>query len=146
MTGTYLALGDSYTIGQSVAPEESFPVQLLRRLRNHGIPMEEARIIAVTGWSTGQLIDGIAAENLQGKFDLVTLLIGVNNQYRGLDSAEYRVEFRQLLQQAIHFADDEEDHVLVLSIPDYGVTPFAATRDRARIAREIDVFNAVNLE
>ena len=144
--GSYLALGDSYTIGESVAIEERFPVQLVTRLRNYGVPMKEAEIIAVTGWSTGQLIDGIAEENPQGKYDLVTLLIGVNNQYRGLDTAEYRAEFRQLLGQSVKFAGGNENHVLVLSIPDYSVTPFASGFDTAKIAREIDAFNAINLE
>jgi lysophospholipase L1-like esterase len=143
---TYLALGDSYTIGQSVAIEERFPVQLSIKLSSNGIPMEAARIIARTGWSTGQLISAIEEENIQETFDLVSLLIGVNNQYRGRDTAEYRMEFRQLLQTAIEFADGNEDHVLVLSIPDYGPTPFAQNSDTVKIAREIDAFNAINLQ
>lgn len=142
----YLALGDSYTIGQSVAIDERFPVQLSIKLSSNGIPMEAAQIIARTGWSTGQLITAIGEENIQQTFDLVSLLIGVNNQYRGRDTAEYRIEFRQLLQTAIEFADGNENHVLVLSIPDYGPTPFAQNSDTVRIAREIDAFNVINLQ
>jgi lysophospholipase L1-like esterase len=129
-----------------VAIEERFPVQLSIKLSSNGIPMEAAQIIARTGWSTGQLISAIEEENIQETFDLVSLLIGVNNQYRGRDTAEYRIEFRQLLQTAIEFADGNEDHVLVLSIPDYGPTPFAQNSDTVKIAREIDAFNAINLQ
>jgi lysophospholipase L1-like esterase len=141
----YLALGDSYTIGESVADHEHFPAQLAQQLRESGILIDDPEIIAQTGWSTGQLIAGIAAANPPENFDLVTLLIGVNNQYRGLDTAEYRLEFRQLFQQSVRFANGSGRHVIVLSIPDYSVTPFAANGDTAKIAREIAIFNAINL-
>lgn len=136
----YLALGDSYTIGESVAPEQRFPVQLAREL---GIG--EPLIIARTGWTTDELNAAIDAAAPQGPYDLVTLLIGVNNQYRGRSIDEYRTQFAALLQRAIGFAGSPRK-VVVVSIPDWGVTPFAATRDRAKIAQEIDAFNAVNRE
>jgi lysophospholipase L1-like esterase len=137
----YLALGDSYTIGESVAESERWPNQLASAL---GIA--PPRIIAKTGWTTDELNAAIEAADPQGPFDLVTLLIGVNNQYRGRDAEEYRREFAALLQRAIGFAGGEAKHVIVVSIPDWGVTPFAETRDRAKIAAEIDRYNAVNRE
>jgi lysophospholipase L1-like esterase len=134
----YLALGDSYTIGESVPPEQRWPVQLARKL---GIP--EPQIIAKTGWTTSELNAAIDAAKPRGRFDLVTLLIGVNNQYRGLSAEEYRTEFRALLKRAIGFARNDPKRVVVVSIPDWGATPFARTRNRARIAAEIDRFNAI---
>jgi lysophospholipase L1-like esterase len=137
----YLALGDSYTIGESVAPADRFPHQLAREL-NLGDP----QIIARTGWTTDELNDAIDAANPQGPFDLVTLLIGVNNQYRGRDAEQYRVELAALLQRAIGFAGGDAKNVVVVSIPDWGVTPFAEGRDRAEIAKDIDRYNAINRE
>ncbi|HJQ36458.1 MAG TPA: undecaprenyl-diphosphatase UppP, partial [Thermoanaerobaculia bacterium] len=137
----YLALGDSYTIGESVAAEERFPVQLAKQLN-----LGEPQIIAKTGWTTDELNAAIDAANPKGPFDLVTLLIGVNNQYRGRGADEYRTQFVGLLQRAIGFAGGNTRHVIVVSIPDWGVTPFAEGRDRAKIAREIDQFNAINRE
>jgi lysophospholipase L1-like esterase len=137
----YLALGDSYTIGESVPASERFPVQLARQL---GIG--EPQIIAKTGWTTDELNAAIDAANPQGPFDLVTLLIGVNNQYRGRDAEQYRGEFAALLQRAIGFAGGDAKKVIVVSIPDWGVTPFAEGRDRAKIAAEIDRYNAINRE
>jgi undecaprenyl-diphosphatase len=137
----YLALGDSYTIGESVAPSERFPVQLAEALR-----LGEPQIIAKTGWTTDELNAAIDAANPSGPFELVTLLIGVNNQYRGRDAEQYRGEFAGLLQRAIGFAGGDPKKVIVVSIPDWGVTPFAEGRDRAKIATEIDRYNAVNRE
>jgi lysophospholipase L1-like esterase len=137
----YLALGDSYTIGESVDASERFPVQLARAMN-----LSEPQIIAKTGWTTDELNAAIDAANPQGPFDLVTLLIGVNNQYRGRSADEYRTQFTALLQRAIGFAGGNAAHVIVVSIPDWGVTPFAEGRDRAKIAREIDQFNAINRE
>lgn len=137
----YLALGDSYTIGESVPEAERFPNQLASEL---GIPAPQ--IIAKTGWTTDELNAAIDAANPQGSFDLVTLLIGVNNQYRGRDAEQYRGEFAALLQRAIGFAGGDAKKVIVVSIPDWGVTPFAEGRDRAKIAREIDQYNAINRE
>ncbi|QJB42117.2 SGNH/GDSL hydrolase family protein [Chitinophaga oryzae] len=141
---SFLALGDSYTIGESVAETERFPMQTARLLRDKGVAMADPRIVAVTGWTTDELENGIREAGITGTFDLVTLLIGVNNQYRGRSLDEYREQFTRLLQQAVDFAGRRRGHVVVLSIPDWGLTPFAADRDRAAIAREIDAFNAVN--
>lgn len=137
----YLALGDSYTIGESVAESERFPVQLARELG-----LSDPAIIAKTGWTTDELGQALNAVRLAGPFDLVTLLIGVNNQYRGRDAEQYRGEFVELLQRAIGFAGGEAKKVVVVSIPDWGVTPFAEGRDRAKIATEIDRYNAINRE
>lgn len=140
----YLALGDSYTIGESVAPEERFPAQTVQLLRQQGLAISDPQIIAVTGWTTDELQQGIREAAISGTFDVVTLLIGVNNQYRGRDVDNYRTEFAALLHQAIGFAGGRAGKVVVLSIPDWGVTPFAVARDRAAIAWEIDVYNAAN--
>lgn len=141
-----LSLGDSYTIGESVGEDERWPLQLAAALREQGLPATEPRIVARTGWTSGELAAAIQQEKPQGTYQLVSLLIGVNNQYRGLDIEEYRSQFRDLLEQAIDFAGGEADRVIVLSIPDWSVTPFAAGRDRALIAGEIDRFNRVNHE
>jgi len=137
----YLALGDSYTIGESVAAEERFPNQLARALS-----AGEPQIIAKTGWTTDELNAAIDDADPKGPYDLVTLLIGVNNQYRGRGADEYRTQFTALLQRAIGFAGGNAKRVVVVSIPDWGVTPFAEGRDRAKIGREIDQFNAINRE
>lgn len=142
----FLALGDSYTIGESVAESERWPVQLTASLRAQGFNLEDPLIIARTGWTTDELSAGIDAVNPQGTYDLVSLLIGVNNQYRGRDQAEYREQFIALLQRALAFAGGEPSRVLVLSIPDWGVTPFASGRNKDIVAAEIDAFNAINKE
>lgn len=140
----FLALGDSYTIGESVDPEERWPVQLAAMLRERGIDVAEAEIVATTGWTTDDLASAIVEREPRGPYGLVSLLIGVNNQYRGQPLEEYRRQFRGLLEQAITFAGDEPGRVLVLSIPDWGVTPFAEGRDQGQIASDIDAFNAAN--
>jgi lysophospholipase L1-like esterase len=142
----FLALGDSYTIGESVPAAERWPMQLARRLREAGVYMENPLIIAATGWTTDELADALAQRDPRGPFELVSLLIGVNNQYRGRDLEEYRAQFAALLQQAIGLAGGDPRRVLVLSIPDWGVTPFAANRHPEQIAGEINAFNAVNAE
>ena len=144
----FLALGDSYTIGEAVAPSERWPAQLAVLLRAEGVAINDPLIIATTGWTTDELSAGIDRANPPGTYDLVSLLIGVNNQYRGQAAGEYRTHFAALLQRAIGFADGTPAHVIVLSIPDWGMTPFAAQagRDRAAIAAEIDSFNAINKE
>ena len=136
---TFLALGDSYTIGESVPADGTFPAQLARALKTSS-PL----IIAKTGWTTDELDKAIDAVKTKGPYDLVTLLIGVNNQYRGRSANEYRTEFRGLLKRAIGFAGGRPARVIVVSIPDWGVTPFAAGRDRKKIAAEIDAFNDIN--
>ncbi|KAF1712540.1 lysophospholipase [Pseudoxanthomonas kalamensis DSM 18571] len=140
----YLALGDSYTIGEGVEPHGRWPVQLVRALAAEGIAVAEPRIIATTGWTTDELATALDAVEPVGEYGLISLLIGVNNQYRGRDLDEYRHQFAELLARAIGYAGRRPDRVLVLSIPDWGVTPFAGRelRSRRRIAAEIDAFNA----
>lgn len=145
-TESYLALGDSYTIGQSVAVEDRFPEILVRKLSDLGFHYEGPRIIAKTGWTSDELAAAIEKENIQDTFDLVTLLIGVNNQYRGRDVENFRLEFIDLLERSIAFAGGNTENVIVVSIPDWGVSPFAEGRDREKIAQEIDQFNAVKKE
>jgi lysophospholipase L1-like esterase len=142
----FLALGDSYTIGEGVDEAERWPVRLAALLRERGVPVADPQIIARTGWTTDELSAAIDEAHPQGPYALVSLLIGVNNQYRGRDAEEYRAEFVGLLRRAAGFAGGDASRVIVLSIPDWGVTPFAGDRDRARIAAEIDVYNAINRE
>jgi lysophospholipase L1-like esterase len=141
----YLALGDSYTIGESVSIKERWSNQLTKRLESENFKIE-ITIIARTGWTTSELWQGIQAAEIQPPYDLVSLLIGVNNQYRGDPMNEYRDQFHFLLNKSIEYAGREVGRVLVLSIPDWGVTPFASSRDCEKIAREIDEFNSVNRE
>ena len=145
-TVRFLALGDSYTIGEAVTEGERWPVQLAGLLRERGYAVGGPTIIAKTGWTTDELAAQLDVVRLRVPFSLVSLLIGVNNQYRGRDAEEYRSQFRALLERAIGFAGGEPNRVIVVSIPDWGVTPFAEGRDRARIAAEIDRFNAINRE
>ena len=149
----YLALGDSYTIGESVDESERWSNQLASLIKfspqftksiggtEGGV---EVAIIARTGWTTSELWEGIQAREINPPYDLVSLLIGVNNQYRGYDLGEYREQFVFLLNKSIEYAGGDSKRVIVLSIPDWGVTPFASGRRRSRIAKEIDAFNAVN--
>lgn len=140
---TYLALGDSYTIGESVAESERWPVQLAKEVSDNGVKVASPKIIARTGWTTDELKAGIAAANVNQTYDMVSLLIGVNNQYRGRDVEQFRGEFIGLLNQAVAFAGGDKNNVFVVSIPDWGVTPFAKSRDQQKIAKEIDAYNAV---
>ncbi|ETZ19667.1 hypothetical protein N824_09355 [Pedobacter sp. V48] len=145
----YLALGDSYTIGESVERYENFPNQLANELTKKGLIITPPIIVARTGWTTSELQSGIKDSGAPGhKFDIVTLLIGVNNQYRGESKDVYRKEFKELLQIAINFTKDKKSHVFVVSIPDWGVTPYGLNsgRDPEIIAKEIDAFNAINKE
>jgi lysophospholipase L1-like esterase len=145
---TYLALGDSYTIGEAVSAAESFPYQLKDTLVKQGHPVESIQIIAQTGWTTDELQAAIDVATLRTPYDLVTLLIGVNNQYRGYSVSNYGVEFEHLLRQAIVFAGADTERVRVLSIPDWGVTPFAQKEGRVadKVAKKIDAFNAAAKE
>jgi lysophospholipase L1-like esterase len=158
---TYLALGDSYTIGEQVPVADSFPyqtVQVLRKShlindigktaagvedRRQGFQVAAPEIIAKTGWTTDELITAVGQTIFLPKYDIVSLLIGVNNQYRGRPLEEFKNEFELLLKMAIQFAGGNEKNVYVLSIPDWGVTPFAKDRDAKKIATEIDAFNLV---
>jgi lysophospholipase L1-like esterase len=143
-TLSYLALGDSYTIGESVPVYENFPYQLVQLLRAKGMAVQAPEIVAKTGWTTDELQEGIRKTRLLPTYDMVTLLIGVNNQYRGRSVAQYAPEFEALLKQAIAFAGGKANRVVVLSIPDWGQTPFAKDRDRAKIGQEIDAYNRTN--
>ncbi len=141
----YLALGDSYTIGESVSEVERFPVQLVDYFNISGLDVGPPRIVAQTGWTTDELLAAISSADLSAQYDLVSLLIGVNNQFRSYDLAIYQRELEGLLHIAIAKAGGRRERVFVISIPDYGVTPFAADRDPAKIGREIDAYNAANL-
>ena len=139
----YLALGDSYTIGESVPEAEGWPNQLAELLKAKDVSTE-VTVIARTGWTTDELWSGIQEAAIQPPYDLVSLLIGLNNQYRGRDIDEYREGFAFLLNKAVEYAGRNPNRVIVLSIPDWGVTPFANSRDSKKTAVEINQFNAVN--
>lgn len=141
----YLALGDSYTAGESVSSEERWPNQLAKHLEAGHI-QTEVKIIARTGWTTSELWQGIQISDIRTPYDLVSLLIGVNNQYRGNSIDEYRDQFSFLLKKSIEYAGGDVNSVVVLSLPDWGMTPFNASHDRCRITKEIDEFNLVNRE
>lgn len=141
---SYLALGDSYTIGESVPDNKRWPVQLAGILRNNGIAIDDPRIIAKTGWTTLDLTEAIDDNELNPPYDFVSLLIGVNDQYGGLNFEKYHDRFRYLLKKSIELADGQNDHVLVVSIPDYSVTPFGQARDPEKISRELKKYNATN--
>lgn len=138
-----LCLGDSYTVGEGVEPTESWPHQLTAALRRDGVPVDSPEIIARTGWTTDELQSGLHAAAPRGPFALVTLMIGVNDQYRGRPVGEFRRRFRSLLAMAIRLAGEERTRGLVVSIPDWGVTPYALGRDRRTIAADIDRRNAL---
>ena len=140
---SYLALGDSYTIGEQIPFAENFPNQTVQILRRSGLAFYAAEIIAKTGWTTDELSDAIENTTTLENYDIVSLLIGVNNQYRGRSATEFKIEFEHLLQKAIQFSGNRPYRVVVLSIPDWGVTSFADGRDRKQVAEEIDVYNDV---
>ena len=142
----YLALGDSYTIGELVNYNENFPSQLVSILNKKGIETTLDKLIAVTGWTTDELSMAIAIEKPSFDYDLVTLLIGVNNQYRGRSLEEYEWQFYSLICQAILYAKGIAEHVIVLSIPDWGLTPFNTERDKIETSNQIDNFNKINKE
>ena len=148
MALSYLALGDSYTIGEGVDEAVRWPMQLAQGLRDAGVAITDPRIIATTGWTTDELSTAMDAAEPLGEWDFVSLLIGVNNQYRSRDVDDYVGEFTRLLQRAVALAGNRADHVLVLSIPDWGVTPFAFAdgRDRQAIADDLDAYNAAARE
>ena len=139
----FLALGDSYTIGESVAEADRWPVQLINRLTKNGYFCDYPKIIATTGWRTDDLKRAITAENPTKNYNLVSLLIGVNNQYQGKSAKDYAPEFEELLQVAIAHAGGDKTKVFVVSIPDYGFTPFGKEK-QAEITKALDEFNAVN--
>jgi lysophospholipase L1-like esterase len=140
---TYLALGDSYTIGEGLPIQNSFPYQFVQALRKKKHAFAAPEIIAKTGWTTDELASAIEEYSFLGQYNLVSLLIGVNNQYRGRGIEEYKMQFEQLLNTALKLAGGKADHVLVFSIPDYSITPFAKKMDREKISHEIELFNSV---
>lgn len=142
----YLALGDSYTIGEQVEPTHNFPNHLCRLLNSSETLYAPPQIIAVTGWTTDELASAIAQQKPGFDHDLVTLLIGVNNQYRGRSTDEYYWQFYSLICQAILFARSIPQHVVVLSIPDWGLTPFNQQRDASEVSAQIDAYNKINQE
>ena len=141
----YLALGDSYTIGEAVAAHERWPAELVQSLRRAGVVIDDPHIVATTGWTTDELAQGMDTAQLTPSYDLVTLQIGVNNQYRGRTADDYREQFASLLARAIMLAGNDAARVVVVSIPDWGVTRFAHEqgRDRTGIATELDAYNAI---
>jgi lysophospholipase L1-like esterase len=139
----FLALGDSYTIGESVSEKERWPEQLAAALRVRGKKIDTPRIIAVTGWRTDQLKKAVDEAHLRNEYGLVSLLIGVNNQYQKKSSQSYAPEFEELLGMAVTLAGGKKENVFVLSIPDYGYTPFGKP-NQVTISRALDEFNAVN--
>ena len=139
-----MALGDSYTIGEAVLLQESFPYQTVQFLRKAGQNFAAPEIIARTGWTTEELSNALSNYSFSAKYDFVSLLIGVNNQYRGLDIILYKEQFETLLKKAIELAGGKKEHVFVLSIPDYSITPFAAAKDAETISKEIDEYNKLN--
>lgn len=140
---SYLALGDSYTIGEGVAISERWPVQLSEALKAQNISFDSPQIIARTGWTTDELMRAIDEANISDTFDLVSLLIGVNNQYRGRPVEQFRIDLVTLIDKALTFAGNDTSRVFMLSIPDWGATPFASGRDREKIASEINAYNYV---
>ncbi|MBL7724117.1 MAG: SGNH/GDSL hydrolase family protein [Chitinophagaceae bacterium] len=150
MTYTYLALGDSYTIGEQVPAADNYPSQAVQMLRKKGVSFYAPEIIAKTGWTTDELQSAINEHQFLEKYDFVSLLIGVNNQYRGRPVTEFEEQFEVLLKKAIQFAGNDRSRVIIISIPDWGVTPFAEAnlpdkqgRDRKQITTEIDAYNNV---
>ncbi len=139
----FLALGDSYTIGESVSEKERWPVQLAKKLREKGQSIGEPLIIATTGWRTDDLMNAVNKAHLKNEYDLVSLLIGVNNQYQGKSSEQYVIEFEDLLKTAIQLAKGKKENVFVVSIPDYGYTPFGKPK-QAEISKALDRFNEIN--
>ena len=142
-TFSYLALGDSYTIGEQVALFESFPYQTVQLLRKKNLSFFAPEIVAKTGWTTDELQTAIDENLYLKKYDFVSLLIGVNNQYRGRDIEQYKIQFEKLLQKGISFSGNNPQNVFVLSIPDWGITPFAKEKDSEKIATEIDLHNNI---
>jgi len=142
----FLAIGDSYTIGESVDVPDRYPNQLATQLRQGGIDLSDPVIIARTGWTTGDLLDAVDSLHPENDFDLVALLIGVNNQFQGRSENEYREQFQTLLARSVLFARGNPARVLVISIPDWGATPFGKNNEPSRIAERIDSFNKINRE
>jgi lysophospholipase L1-like esterase len=143
---SYLALGDSYTIGEAVVLQKNFPYQLVQFLRNSGVNIAAPEIIAKTGWTSGELLEVIDQQKFLPQYDFVSLLIGVNNQYKSLPFEVYKTELEKLIAKSILLAGGKPEHVAILSIPDYSLTPFAQSLNKNKIAKEIDEYNNLNKE
>jgi len=141
---SYLALGDSYTIGEGLSLHQSFPYKVVQLLRKKEYSFNAPEIIAKTGWTTDELSDTINKYNLLSKYDFVSLLIGVNNQFRGRDAIEYKEQFEELLKKGIELANGKRDRVIIISIPDYSLTPHGKSMDVEKISKDIEVFNGIN--
>lgn len=139
----YLALGDSYTIGTGINEINNYPNQLTDSLTKRGYAFDTTAVIATNGWTTTDLMNGIEKARVATNYDLVSLLIGVNNQYQGLDIELYRTEFKELLDQAVTFADGDTSNVVIISIPNYGVTPFGQSREPVIIRQELEIYNSI---
>jgi len=142
----YLALGDNYTIGENISENNRWPIQLAEVLNKNNISIGKPKIIAKTGWTTDELKSGIDVTILDYPYDFVSLLIGVNNQFKQKSLLEFKEEFQNLLNQAVSFSGNKKEHVFVVSIPDWGVMPFAEGRDREQVRTEIDNFNQIIYE
>jgi lysophospholipase L1-like esterase len=138
-----LCLGDSYTIAEGVALHQNFPYQLIQLLRKKNKHFAAPEIVAKTGWTSFELLEHLQHTQLESNYNFVTLLVGVNNQYRGLSTTNFAIDFEILLQKALHFVDNKSKNVIVISIPDWGVTPFAADRNEQQITNEINAFNGI---
>lgn len=140
----YLALGDSYTIGEAVGENERYPAQLKDSLAKYNFNISDLNIIARTGWTTANLLNALQSTPPVGNYDLVTLLIGVNNQYQGLSLQQYSVEFTALLDKCKQYAGYDNKRIVVISIPDYSVVPFAKYSDTVKIRTQLEQFNSTN--
>jgi lysophospholipase L1-like esterase len=141
---TYLALGDSYTIGEAVNEEDRFPNQTVSILKDSGIKVNKPQIVAVTGWTTANLLNSLEKSLIESKFSIVSLLIGVNNQYQHKGVENYKAEFRELVNLATTYARDNKKGVYILSIPDYSITTFGQNMNAEDISREINEYNKAN--
>ena len=142
----FLALGDSYTIGEGVGEGDRWPSHLVNRLQRDGFYISDVQLVAQTAWTADELGDAIDEARPKGPFDLVTLMVGVNDQYRSRPVEAFAPEFERLLRRAVGFAGGKAGRVIAISIPDWGATPFAKGRDRSLIGREIDVYNTRSRE
>ena len=142
-TSKFLALGDSYTIGQSVEINERWPVQFLKELKTSTSAIDTLQIIAQTGWRVDQLNEVMNNSDLEAPYGLVSLLIGVNNQYQGQKANSFKPEFIEILERSLKLVDNRKERLFVVSIPDWGASPYGATLNRTQISKEIDEFNSV---
>ena len=142
-TSKFLALGDSYTIGQSVEVNERWPVQFLKELTATTNVIDTLQIIAQTGWRVDQLKEAMNSSDLEPPYGIVSLLIGVNNQYQGQNANDFRPEFIEILEKSLKLVENRTERLFVISIPDWGASPYGFGFDRAKVSKEINEFNSV---